>query len=456
MNDGATVTGMAGAAPGGHADAEPALDVALGGVAARMPELLPLDQCGGLLELVAVDLGAGGVAGVGGEYLQGIQVRLRRQVVDGAAGQIRSSRVVGRAPGALGAGVDANRAVVLALVGDVGVDVRDLRHAAAGDAAGGPGLRLPAGDGAVLLGAQLDAGEMRGAVAGDLEFGGTVEKELHRPAATLAGELGAGSRPAVGGKLAAESPAHGLLHDVNVGGRQLQLLGQVAADAGDVLGGGPVLHLVPLPLNHLAVGFHAAVRQHRDAVQALRNDLGLLKGLVGIAGDLLAGGLGLSAGLGEVFLPHEMRQHLVFDLDGASGVAGQLLGLGGDRHDFPAGPLDLGPGFGHDVRGGEAFRLLGRAGVDALDAGVGVRTGDQRAEKHAGAVDVGAVLGAAGGLGRPVEAAHAPADHAAIFHWRPAIVRHSSLPGPVWRPREPLAGCPCRCRNGTGCRPSPA
>ena len=52
--------GVARAAPGVDADAEAAAHRRRFGVAARMPELLPVDELGGLLQLVAI-LSARGV-----------------------------------------------------------------------------------------------------------------------------------------------------------------------------------------------------------------------------------------------------------------------------------------------------------------------------------------------------------------------------------------------------------
>ena len=72
---------------------------------------------------------------------------------------------------------------------------------------------------------------------------------------------------------------------------------------GDVLRGRPVVHRIAVPLDDLAVRLEAAVSDDGNGVVAFGyHDAGGLEGLVGIAGDLLAGGFGAFAGGFQVAL----------------------------------------------------------------------------------------------------------------------------------------------------------
>src|SRR5262249_19056973 len=148
------------------------------------------------------------------------------------------------APGARAARIDGNRRVILALIRNSCEHVRQDRAGAAGESAAGPGFGLPARDGPVFLGADLDLGIRRRPHAGDGQLGGAVEKELDRLAAAFLREIGALDAPAVGGELAAEASADMVHVDLDLGGGQLQGLGYVACHAGDVLRGWPVLYAV--------------------------------------------------------------------------------------------------------------------------------------------------------------------------------------------------------------------
>ena len=129
---------------------------------------------------------------------------------------------------------------------------------------------------------------------------------------------------------------------------------------------GHSLDLVALPLDDVAVRFQAAVGDHRNAVGAFGDRFGFLEGLLGIAGDLLAGRLAARAGLAQIVFIDQVRQHFVFDLDLADGVARDFFGGGGDGGDLAAVPTAvpcrrcaitctaLTPG-----------HLLRRAGIDA-------------------------------------------------------------------------------------------
>ena len=157
---------MAAAGPGVHGDAEAALDRTRATLPAGLPELLPFRQLGSFPELVAIEFDArfGRVLRVLEEDFERVEARPGRPVLHRRPGQIRGLLLVGRAPGALRAGVDRNRGVVDAGIGDA----VDYIRAAAGRpprrrAARAPRVGLPGGDGAVLGAAQLDPCKSRGA-----------------------------------------------------------------------------------------------------------------------------------------------------------------------------------------------------------------------------------------------------------------------------------------------------
>jgi len=81
----------------------------------------------------------------------------------------------------------------------------------------------------VLLGAQLDLGEQRRPVAGDLQLHGAIQKQLYGAPAAVLGQPRAELAPAVVPELAAEASAHGLHLRVNVGGGNLDTFARVAA-----------------------------------------------------------------------------------------------------------------------------------------------------------------------------------------------------------------------------------
>ena len=197
------------------------------------------------------------------------------------------------------------------------------------------------------------------------------------------------------------------------------------------------------------------MRDHRNAVGAVGDGLGILHGFLGIAGDFLAGGLAARSGLAEVGFVDEVRHHFVFDLDLADGFARDFLGGGGHRGHFLAVPLEFLAGLGDHVDGFDAVHLLRRAGIDGGDAGMAVRAGEVGPVQQVLHLEIGGVLGAAGGFLGTVEALEGLTDDLAGLHRRPAIVgcvSHFSLPSYSWRLRGRPGGRPCRCRSGRGCR----
>ena len=224
-----------------------------------------------------------------------------------------------------------------------------------------------------FLPAMLDLAVGGGAVAGDHQFGVALQEQLHGASAGLLGEPGGHLAPGVGAELAAEAAADVVHLDLDVGGGHLDVGRKLVGPGGDVLRGGPGIDVVALPLDHCAVRFQAAVGDDGDAVLAFGDHFGVLESLVGIADHLLAALLGAAGGLAEVVILDQVGQDFVFDLDFAGGLRAACSGGGGHGGDFPALPLDFGArGSGH-VHGLHAGHLLGFAGVDAGDAGMGVR-----------------------------------------------------------------------------------
>ena len=115
---------------------------------------------------------------------------------------------------------------------------------------------------------------------------------------------------------------------------------------------------------------------HRDAVGTIGDGLGLLHGLLGIAGNFLAGRLAARSGLAEIGLVDEVGHHFVSDLDLADGFARHFLAGGGHRGYFLTVPLEFLAGLGDDVDGFDAIHLLRGAGIDGGDAGMAVRAGE--------------------------------------------------------------------------------
>src|ERR1035437_398717 len=393
VDGGAGRAGVARAAPSADAEAETAAHRAFLR-AARLPEFAPFGQLGSLLQLVLILLGARRVAGVFVEDHHGVHADFSGEVFDGRAGEVGCLLVIGRAPCLRGAGIHGDGHVVKARVGDIGVDVRQGRLVAAGETAGGPGIGLPAGDGAVLLAGDFDFAEGAGTVAGDLLFGGAIEEDLDRLAARFLGEAGADFGPRSGAEFAAEAAADVIHLDLDIGDRDLDVGRQVGGPSGNELGGRPRLDLIALPLDHAAVGFQAAVGDHRDAVYAVGDGLGILQGFLEIAGDFLAGGLATRRGLGEVGFVDEVRHDFVNYVDLADGFARYFLGGGSHGGHFLAVPLEFLASLGDDVYRFDADYLLRRAGIDGGDAGMAVGASEVGRVQHVLHLQVGGVLGA--------------------------------------------------------------
>src|SRR6478736_5691165 len=94
--------------------------------------------------------------------------------------------------------------------------------------------------------------------------------------------------PAINAKLAAKASANVVLVNVDVAFWNLQRLSVLAGKSGYVLGGDVGEEMIVVsPLGDGAVAFKAAMRDHRTAVDAFRNNFGFFEASVGIAFDQL-------------------------------------------------------------------------------------------------------------------------------------------------------------------------
>ena len=135
-----------------------------------------------------------------------------------------------------------------------------------------------------------------------------------------------------------------------------------------------------LNLHDIAVRLQAAVRDYRNAVGSFDGRVGLLESLVGIAGHLLAGGLGALAGLGRSssLTRCGRTSYLILILRTASlAISSVTAATAAISVAFPLHFLPAGSDHAH---GFDALHVLRRAGIDAGNAGVGVRRGEQGAE----------------------------------------------------------------------------
>src|SRR5258708_39412950 len=98
MDDRAAIAGVSRAAPGVDAEAQPALDGTLAGIAARMPVLLPIDQLRAFLKLRLVDFRTCCVRQVFEEEVQRVHVQLGREIFQRRAGDVAALRMIRSAP----------------------------------------------------------------------------------------------------------------------------------------------------------------------------------------------------------------------------------------------------------------------------------------------------------------------------------------------------------------------
>src|SRR5437016_12975803 len=194
MNSSFASAGVPCPAPGAESETESAFNGAVARNAALMPILFPIHQLRGFLQLILVSLAAGFdcIVDILGEQVKRIHVQLGGQILKRRAGDVTNLRVTGGAPGSLRSGVGGNRGVIDASIWNASEDVREqLRvQVAATDAASGPGLGLPSGNGPVFLAGHFHFRENGGAIAGYRQLSSAIKEEFHRLAAAVFGKLG--------------------------------------------------------------------------------------------------------------------------------------------------------------------------------------------------------------------------------------------------------------------------
>ncbi len=109
---------------------------------------------------------------------------------------------------------------------------------------------------------------------------------------------------------------------------------------------------------------------------------------------------GVRAGEKHVLFADVVGHHFVIDDDGVKDIVEVALGVGTDRDDLGAGEIEDGVirGCRDAPQGTKAGQLLGGLRVDRANAGPGMGAAQYLGEQHAGAIDVEAVFGPAGGL----------------------------------------------------------
>src|SRR5439155_974840 len=106
-------------------------------------------------------------------------------------------------------------------------------------------------------------------------------EDLDRSAVGLLREIGAGLGPRARRELAAETAADVIHFDLDVGGGNLQVGSNPAGPSRNILGGGPGVDRVALPLNHATVRLQADMIGHGNSVGAFADRLGILESLIG-------------------------------------------------------------------------------------------------------------------------------------------------------------------------------
>ena len=123
-----------------------------------------------------------------------------------------------------------------------------------------------------------------------------------------------------------------------------------------------------------------------------------------------------------------MRKLLVLDFDGTHGITrGRLVDRGYGHHVSPS-PENFLSGTVNDNYAADAWHFFRRAGVDAGDLGMSMRTLHAVRIKHARTNKIVSVLGSSGGLHRTIHAAHALADKLSLTRVRPLIFGHGYAP----------------------------
>src|SRR5438093_3032570 len=252
-----------------------------------MPFLLPVHQVSSDGKFLAIDLLARfGNIEILAKELHRVHVQLGSEVIQRTHGKDRSLRMVRRTPRSSWSDVVANGGVLLALVGN-GKHIRNGRHSTTAGAAGAPGIRLPRDKRAVFFRSYFDAGICRGTGAGGFELCIALEHDANRFASGLFRYFCSEDTPAIWRKLAAETPAHVILVDMDVGGGNFQGFGHLPRNAGNVLSGNVGEQVILIgPLGNGSVTFQAAMRYDRNTVETLRNNFGVCESLVRISQSL--------------------------------------------------------------------------------------------------------------------------------------------------------------------------
>src|SRR5439155_9638861 len=266
-----------------------------------------------------------------------------------------------------------------------------------------------------------------------------LEHQLHGLTARVLGEPRRFQSPDIDLELAAKPGADVLADHVNVVLRNAQGLGKLVAQDRNALRRGPDLQALRVgPLHDLTVGLKATTGDDRYAVVAFGNNcVGVLKRLVRITFLQLDCGLHAIARLADVFLGHQVRKLLVFNLDFADGVFSDFFALRRHHRDFVALPLGLLAGAFDDAHGFHAGQFFGLGGVNGLHRSVRVRGAQDLAEEHPWSVDVKRVFGPPAGFDRSVDALDAFADEPALARFGPVVLTlwHEPLPSSSWQPR---------------------
>jgi hypothetical protein len=251
------------------------------------------------------------------------------------------------------------------------------------------------------------------AVAGCLALFPPRQRAAHGPA-SAARELGCDPRVVARAVLRPEAAAHELAEDAHAVGRQPELLGQLVADAPDVLRRDVHDERVAFPGADGAVGLHGAVQHRLRHVLGLDDDLRVGHSTREVAAHVRARLVQELAPLDRLVGIEERRALLPLDRDRLHRGASLLDRVGGDRRDGGSGEAGLGIE--------EVGVLAGESGMDAGHpqcrpdverAGVGVREGaaQDSGVKHPGQLDVGRVARLAAGALSAVLARRGPADH---------------------------------------------
>ena len=274
-------------------------------------------------------------------------------------------------------------------------------------AARAPRLGIERGDDAVGRDAGFDPRRRRRPIAGRQMLFLAIEHQLHRCVGVLR-EPGADEALAAHAqRLAAETAAHVLANDAHVGLRNAQRGGEILARGVDALRRNPDRQLVPVPLAHGAVRFHARMRDDVRRIGFLDRMRRRLEAGREIARFLRLSLTHVSAGEhrrrrpGQRLLDHrDVRQNLVLDADQPRRVDRVLLGVGGNGCHLVAlkhhavvlrigriAPDERGP----DARGAPRGRQ-----IDRHDARVWMRGAQDAPVEHPRTIDVEGVFRAAG------------------------------------------------------------